>query len=189
MKTPTVIPFLLTIAAGHLLAGNLNVINLSDASPLGLILSAKDGNKALTVESKTSSGPFKLGDDPVVLKTLANEPSDLEIPASQDPRIAILYPAGETAKWKLLPSKATEEKWSLRVVNLMGVPVVFSYSGNEISLENDREIEIKVADKRSVGLSLSAGGFQAYPHREPCAVIAFLTKEGDKTIVTFVPDI
>lgn len=189
MRSATIIPLLLLLAAHHLHAGNLNVINLSDEAPLEVILSSETADKPFTVGKQSSSGPFKLKGTLHVLKTRLEDLPDVEIPCTPEHCIAILFPAAETVQWRLLSSKAEDEKWSFRVINLTGGPAVFSHSEKEIPLENDEEVRLEVAHKSKIGITLPNGEFQPYPHREPCAVIAFLTKDGEETIVTFVADI
>jgi len=189
MKPSKIISLFLIFAANQLLAGNLNVINLTGEDPLKLILSGEGADKPLSVDKQASSGSFILADVPVTLKNHSEDLPELEIPVAPEHRLAILFPVAGTTEWRVLPSKAGGDKWSFRVINLTGEPVTFSHSGDEILMEKDEEIQLKTAGGNKIGIKLPGGKYQAYPYREPCAVIAFLSKDGEITTVTFVSDI
>lgn len=181
---------IISLALAHpAFAGNLNVINLSSHAPLKLALSSKVVEHEFSVARNDSSGPFKLKDGPFRLKTTSEDLPELEIPSADAHRIAVIFPVDGSFQWRLLPSKAKTDKWSLRVINFTGEEVKFLHKKEEISIGKADEIQLNVDGRNDVALTLRGGELKSYPHREPCAVIAFLTKSDGVSVVTFILDV
>ncbi len=170
-------------------AGILNVVNLTEEAPLELILSAEKSETPFSVERHLSSGPFKLKSGPATLRTASEKLPDLEVPDQDERRIAILFPTDDGAKWHLIPSDAKTNKWSFRVINLSGTAVTFIHSKRELTVDHGKEVGIDVKRKDDISIKLPEGEVGSYPYRDPCAVIALLSKAGEETIFTFVSDL
>jgi hypothetical protein len=170
-------------------AGNINVVNLTQETPLKILLTNESSEHTLSVESRSSSRPFKLKDAPASLAPTAKGLPNLEIPHSETHRIAVLFPTTDSAEWKLIPSEASDEAWSFRIINLTGEEVKYTHHGKPLEIGKDEETKIEVGKQKDIALTPSGGELTGYRFNEPCSVIAFLTKSQDKIIVTFISDL
>lgn len=183
------LPFLLLATAMPALAGGLNIVNLAQGGDLVVKVEFDKTSQNLTVKPKDFSGAFGLPETKVKLTALMDNAEEIEIPATADSHLAILAKTAEGYSWRLVPSKPSEGKWSLRIINLSDMPLPVVLANNEtrklepasdtsMPAKHQGQIRVKIPDSKSF----------TYDGDEACAVVALVYRELEEWKVLFVPE-
>lgn len=176
------------LVAASALAGTINVVHIGSQNPLKFQVSADGASQDFTLAYGSNTGPFFLPDAPSTIKGYVESISPLEIPAAEEPRIAVLAPTEDGTKWRLFQSKPTPDKWAFRIINLSSTPVSV-LEGNdllEIPAEGEKIFETK--GKSTIRVNIPDSIDVKYDGSEACAVIAFVYRSGDEWKAVFIPE-
>lgn len=180
---------MLTAFASTVVAGVFNVIHLGPQDVIRFEIRSGDASQAFDLAFGDSTGRFILPDkESAVLSLPHREAKDLTIPATSAPNIAVLTRHGDKDVWKVIPGKPTQDKWSLRAVNLSPEPAVIERAGKPMEIAAGATVEIPAAGKGDIAISFDNGETASYDGKEPSAVVALLYRKGDAWRVLFVPD-
>ncbi len=175
-------------SVSSLSAGAINIVHLGPEAVLKFEVSAGDDKLDFTLAHSTFSGSFVLPDKATTLKAISEGIPALEIPASQEPRIAVLSPDKQGYKWHLIPAKPTPDKWAFRVYNLSSEPADIIAGEKPVTIPADTESVIDVTRRSMIKLSMGDSIDIETSEGEPCAVIGFLCRNQETWHAVLVPD-
>ncbi len=179
------IPLFLALAASAF-AGDLNIVQLGPPDAVGLEIACDGTKQNVDLPHGGSTGLFVLPEKPALIspKSDAKIPS-LNIPATAKTNIAVLSPAANGYRWTLIPGKRSEEKWTLRAINLAAEPARLTTKNGPLEIKPDATQELPAN-----GISVRFEGSEkfSYDGSEPCAVVALIYSKDGKWQVLFVPD-
>jgi hypothetical protein len=180
---------LLAAIASAATAGVINVIQLGSPDVVRFEVKCGDVSQPFELAHGGSTGRFVLPETEAAVLSLPNrETKSLSIPATKQPHIAVLTVEGDKDVWKLIPGKPTDDKWSLRAINISSEAAVFEKTGKPLEIAAGATVGIPVAEKEDIALQPKGGEMRAYDGREPCAVVALLYRKEGAWQVLFVPD-
>lgn len=183
------LPFLHCASALSTLAGGLNIVNLAHGGDLVVKVEFDKTSQNLIVKAKDFSGAFGLPETKVKLTALMDKAEQIEIPATADSHLAILAKTADGYAWRLIPSKPTEGKWSLRIVNLSEMPLPVVLGNNETKeLEPASDTSIPAEHKGQIRVKIPDSKSYTYKGDEPCAVVALVYRELEEWEVVFVSE-
>lgn len=170
-------------------AGGLNVVNLVHGGDLVVNVKFDSTNQNLIVKSKEYSGSFGVPETEVTLATALEGATDLEVPANDDSFLAVFQSHEGGFKWSLVPSKPSEEKWALRIVNLSTLTLPILADGDELlELKPESDTAQTVENKGDIRLKIDKAETFTYKGNDPCAVVALVYRETEQWKVVFVPE-
>jgi hypothetical protein len=188
MRTNLFISATCMIFAASALAGSLNVVHVGPKDVLKFKVSAGDAAQDFTLAHGANTGAFILPDKPSRIEGFNEAVPALEIPASEEARIAVLTPAEDGFKWHLFPAKPTEGKWALRIINLSEFPANV-LSGKELmEIPVAGESAVDVTAKSQIRVSIPNTVNLTYGGNEPCAVVAFVYRTDNEWKAILIPD-
>ena len=188
MKTHFLISVFSFAAAAHLSAGPINIVHVGPRDVLKFEIDAAGDKLDFTLAHGANSGSFILPDKPSTLKGFIEEIPALEIPASAEPRIAVLAASGDAFNWRVFPAKPTPDKWSFRIINLSSEPATIGAGDEAVEIAAGAESERKVTGRSRIRVDIPDVLEAKYEGSEPCAVVAFLYRDGDEWKAVFMPD-
>ncbi len=177
----------LTTSAG-LFAGGINIVHLGPRDPLKFQVSADGATQDITLAHGADTGSFILPDKPSSVEAFLDEDSSIDIPASEDPRIAVLAPDGKGFKWHLLPAKPTPDVWAFRIINLSSVPAEVTSGKEVLEIPAGGETAVEVTGKPQINVSIPDTFSLKYGGSEPCSVAALLYREDEEWKAILLPD-
>jgi hypothetical protein len=179
------IPLSLALAASAI-AGDLNIVQLGSPDAVGLEIACGGVKQNVDLPHGGSTGLFALPEKPAVLiPTSDDKIPSLKIAATAETQIAVLSSDEKGYRWTLIPGKPTEEKWTLRAVNLAAEPA--KLAGKDGSLEIKPEATQDLPEN-SMSVRFEGGEKFSYDGSEPCAVVALIYRKDGEWQVLFVPD-
>lgn len=180
---------LLAAIATSATAGVINVIQLGSPDVIRFEVKCGAVSQPFDLAYGDSTGRFVLPETEAAVLSLPNrETKSLTIPATKQPHIAVLTVEGDKDVWKLIPGKPTDDKWSLRAINITPEAAVFESAGKPLEIAAGATVAIPVTQKEDITLKPKDGEMHAYDGREPCAVVALLFRKDGAWQVLFVPD-
>lgn len=188
MKTHLIIAFISTAVATNLVAGGINIVHVGPRDVLKFAINAAGDTLDFTLAHGAYTGTFILPDKPSTLKGFVEEIPSLELPASEDSRIAALAASGEGFKWHLIPAKPTPDKWSFRIINLSAKTANITANREPLEIASGAQSDVKVTGKSQIRIKIPDTLDLSYEGSEPSAVIAFLYLEDETWKAAFVPD-
>lgn len=185
----------LLIALLHLLvshglpAGGINVVHLGPRSVLKFEVSADGAKQDFTLAHGDDTGSFQLPDKDSVIKGFLEGIPSLEIPASEQPRIAVLAYSESDFKWHLHTAKPSPDKWAFRIINLAPIPAPVESAGEKIEIPAGGELPVSITRKSEIRVKMPELIEASYEGSEPSAVVAFLFRDEDGNWqARFLPD-
>lgn len=189
MKIPLLIPLAAMLSAPSLVAGSINVVHAGPRDVLKFQVNAAGASQDFTLAHGAETGSFLLPDKPSTIKGFLEEIPSLDIPPSDQPRIAILAPAKTGFTWHLLPAKPSPDKWAFRVVNLAPVPATLSLGGETLEIPAGGETPVEATRKSEIRVKIPDLIDASYQGSEPTGVVAFLCRDDEENWhAVFVPD-
>lgn len=179
------IPLFLALATSAF-AGDINIVQLGPPDTVALEIACAGTKQNVELPHGGSTGLFALPEKPAVISPTGDDkiPS-LNIPATAKTNIAVLSPDEKGYRWTLIPGKPTEEKWSLRAINLAAEPASITTKEGSMEIKPDATQDLP-SDRMSI--RFEGGEKFSYDGSEPCAVIAIIYRKDDAWQVLFVPD-
>lgn len=177
--------FIAAATAALTSAGELNVVCLG--ADAGFQISAGGTHTEFALPRGAASGRFRTPDDkPARISTTSTPKASVEIPATTASHIAIFRDSHDGGVWTTHASKPSEGAFSLRVVNLADTKAVVKNGKKELTIEPGKEASPEHADNE---ITLPGGARSTAPKTEvPCAMIAFVYRDGDTWKVHFLAD-
>ncbi|MGJ8643672.1 MAG: hypothetical protein ACSHX9_09710 [Luteolibacter sp.] len=188
MKTQIIIALVGLLSVPALLAGGINVLHAGPDGVVRFEVSAGEATMDFTLANGENSGSFVLPDEKATIKGYKKGIPDLEIPASKDPRIAVLVPSTEGFKWHLLGAKPSGEKWAFRIVNLSTDTAKALSNSELIEIPAGDEKTLDVSGKAQINLKIPNTINLSYEGGEPTGVVGFVYHENDEWRAIFLPD-
>lgn len=182
---------ILTFIAGAAcsVAGTLNVVQLGPPAEVKLEIKAGAAIQEFTLAHKATTGSFILPDKTAVLRTVGDKIPVQRIKPEESGRIAILHPAGELFAWRLVPSKPTPGKTSLRIINLMDRETSLKVGEKLVKAPPASDARVEGIEKAPFQVELEDDTKVDAPEQEePGALIGFLFMTGDKWHILLVSD-
>lgn len=182
--------FVITLAAISIFqvqAGSLNVVNLGPEGDLEFEAKAGKLQQKFTLPKFGNTGGFLIAPkQSAKIEARMDKPIDVKIPASDNPKIAVFHRQGDSFDWRIIESKPTEGKFTLRFVNLTKDPAKIILRKKELAIPASGELlaptpgrSITIGDGEKVSVP---------PSDEPCAMIAFVFNHEGKLQIHFMPD-
>lgn len=169
--------------------GSVNVINLVKRDSIQFTLSLAGQQASFDLPMGTSSGKFEL-EGPAKVSCREVVDSEIEIPVTEKPQIAIFHEANGKPEWKMIASVPSEGSVTLRVVNLDEERISAEIDGEEVLIESGEVYKVPENDVRKVMLLLPVSGIKSqFSPDEPRAGLAVIFKQNDKLKIVTVPDI
>lgn len=179
------LPLFLALAAPAL-AGDLNIVQLGPPEAVALEIACDGTKQNVDLPHGVSTGLFALPEKPAVISQMNDDNiPPLNIPATAKTNIAVLSPGEKGYRWTLIPGKPTEEKWTLRAINLAAEPASITTKEGSMEIKPDATQDLP-SDRMSI--RFEGGEKFSYDGSEPCAVIAIIYRKDDAWQVLFVPD-
>jgi hypothetical protein len=170
-------------------AGVFNVVHLGPPDFIRFEIRSGGTSQAFDLAFGGSTGRFILPEKECAILSLPNRKTkDLAIPASSQQNIAVLTMPEDKEIWKMIPGKPTQDKWSLRVVNIGIEPAVIERAGKPLEIAAGATVEIPASDKDDIAVLFKGGDKKSYDGKEPCAIVALLYRKDDGWQVLFIPD-
>lgn len=188
MKITIIAASFVAFTSTLLIAGSINVVHLGPQEDLKFEVSAGDASQDFELSNGADTGPFLLPAKPAKIKGFVEGIPALDIPVSENPRIAILIPDPEGFKWHLVTAKPTPEKWAFRIVNLSSEPVVAQSGDATLDIPAGEEIAVDVTEKNQLRVQISDMVDLAYTGNEPRGVVAFIYRKNDQWHAICLPD-
>jgi len=172
------------------LAGGLNVIQLGPDRAVDLEVKAGSISQKFSLSKAQASGGFILPNKKAKLRTVGDDIKSLEIKAMEGRQLAVLYFVEDTFRWKVFPSKATEGKTSLTLINLTDKPTTVTFDGKKIEIKEMTDQAIEGVNRAPIRVTLEDGKKQkAHEQDEPSAVVGFIYKEKEEWKIFYINDI
>ena len=179
------IPLSLALAASAI-AGDINIVQLGPPDAVALEIACAATKQNVDLPHGGSTGLFALPEKPAVISQMNDDNiPPLNIPATAKTNIAVLSPGEKGYRWTLIPGKATEEKWTLRAINLATEPATLTTKDGPMEIKPDATQELPA---NRISVRFEGGEKFSYDGSEPCAVIALIYRKDDEWQVLFVPD-
>lgn len=188
MRTAIFTTLLAAAACAKLSAGSINVVHVGPPDPLKFQVSANGATQEFTLAHGATTGSFVLPNAPSTIKGYIESVPSLKIPAADEPRIAVLTPSEDGFKWHLVQAKPEPDKWAFRIINLSSLPVGILGGNEPLEIPAQGEKAIEVTGKSKIRVNIPDSIDVAYDGSEPCAVVAFVYREGEKWKAVFVPE-
>jgi hypothetical protein len=186
MKWNRILP-VMTACAIHAQADSLNVVHLGPDKELGFETKAGDTDQKFTLPRTGSTGGFLLPPKKAAeLSTQGDGAVSVKLPPLDEPRIAVLHPAGDSFAWRICTSKPTEGKFTLRLINLSKEKASVTIRDEVLDIAAEGELQAP-SPQRTFEVE-GSGKVTVPPSDEPGAVIAFLYKHEGTWQVHFFPD-
>lgn len=184
------LPITLSLAlAASLQAGSINLVNLVARDTTRFTLTQGDAKETFELPAGSSSGKFQSAAD-TVIRCIEVPGAETTIPAKEGHVFVVFHEAAGKPEWRVLPSKPTEGKLSLRILNVGPEAVTVKVGGKDIPMEPDAIHEIEKPDGRKLTVSIADTETKAtFDPSEPSAGLAILSKKDDAWHITIVPDI
>lgn len=179
------LPLFLALAASAI-AGDLHIVQLGPPDAVALEIACAGTKQNVDLPHGGSTGLFALPEKPAVIspKSDAKIPS-LNIPATAKTNIAVLSPGEKGYRWTLIPGNRTEEKWTLRAINLAAEPASLTTKNGLLEIKPDATQDLPA---NGISVRFEGGGKFSYDDSEPCAVVALIYRKDGEWQVLFVPD-
>ncbi len=172
------------------LAGGLNVVQLGPDREVNLEVKAGKISQKFTLVRAQASGSFILPNKKATLRTVGDDIKSLEVKPMEGKQIAVLYPAEETFRWKLFPSKSKDGKTNLTLVNLTDKPTTVTIDGKKIEIKENTDQLIEGVERSPIRLALEDGKKQkAHEQEEASGVVGFIYKEKEEWKIFYIDDI
>lgn len=168
--------FSLWILSEPCAAAPLNIVNVSEISPIKLSFEVEGKSVAFEVESGKSSGFFFPPETTNKFIPKREEVPPLEVPAGEGRNFAILHTNGDEFLWKIVPVKPADGGWSFKIINLSGDELKFTFGGGEETIEAGKELEVPVTEKAEIRVIIPDLLDAKYEKKEATAVVALVYK-------------
>jgi len=188
MKRGIITILFTALVSTNLIAGGINVVHLGPRNVLKFEVRAGDAAQDFTLSHGADSGPFMLPDKTASIKGFTDGVPTLDIPISENPRIAILAPDSDGFKWHLRDAKPSLEKWAFRAVNLSSEPVEIISGDATLKIPAGGETAIGVTEKSQLRIRILDAVDVAYEGNEPRGVVVFIYREKDQWHAICLPD-
>ncbi|MEP2776771.1 MAG: hypothetical protein ABJQ29_11285 [Luteolibacter sp.] len=188
MKTQLITALSGFILSQSLPAGGINVVHAGPGDVVKFEVTAGDASMDFTLAAGANSGSFILPEEDATIKGFHEGIPDLEVPASEDPRIAILLPSGEGFAWHLVEAKPTDDKWAFRILNVSSEMANVVTNKELIEIPAGKEKAVEVSGKAQINLKIPSTVNLTYDGSEPTGVVAFVYREDDEWKAIFLPD-
>jgi hypothetical protein len=189
MNRSPLLAVLFTVCTTPCQAGAINVVHLGPPEAIRFHISAAGTGQDIELKHGACSGGVILPNEKnATVSRPGSNINDLTLPASEEPRIVVLIIRDGEETWQVIPGKPTEDKWSLRAINLDAKTAVIV---TEVGLQEvvpGAKIELPAKSRRDMAIRLADGEPQSYVGDEPCSVVALIHRKGDAWQVLFVPD-
>jgi len=179
---------LAAISATPLFAGELNIVHLGPPEHVRVKIACDGTEQEVELAHGGTTGQFILPEKEATIRLPGTQMPELRIPGNTAKHVAILRPAAEGFRWLLIDGKPTNEKWSMRVINLTGEAIVIARDEERLEVMPDTPTVIPVAAKKDVAIQIVDGVESTYQGSEPSAVLALVHRKGDGLDVLFVVD-
>ncbi len=179
------IPLFLALTASAI-AGDLNIVQLGPPDPVSMEISCEGTKQNVDLPHAGSTGLFALPEKPAQISPKGDDKiPTLKIPATTKTNIAVLSPGEKGYRWTLIPGKRSEEKWTLRAINLASEPARLTANNGPLEIKPDATKDLPA---NLISVSFEGGEKFTYDGSEPCAVVALIYRKDDAWQVLFVPD-
>lgn len=179
------LPLFLALAAPAI-AGDINIVQLGPPDAVTLEIACAGTKQNVDLPHGGSTGLFALPEKPAVICPTGDDkiPS-LNIPATAKTNIAVLSPGEKGYRWTLIPGNRTEEKWTLRAINLAAEPASLTSKNGLLEIKPDATQDLPA---NGISVRFEGGEKFSYDGSEPCAVVALIYRKDGEWQVLFVPD-
>lgn len=174
--------------AATTMAGELNIVHLGPPEVIQILITCDGTKQEVALGHGDTTGQFVLPEKKATIRLPGTELPELVIPASREPKIAVLSTGIKGYRWLLMEGKPTDAKWALRAVNLTGEIATLSRDEELIELKPDSPTELFVTGKSDVSVTIKGGDEFTYKGSEPCALVALIYRGQDGLQVLFVTD-
>jgi len=188
MKTLLITAFTGITSSLGLLAGSINVVHVGPADVLKFEVSAGEASLDFTLAHGANTGSFVLPDKPATIKGFTEDVPTLDLPASENPRVAVLAPSEKGFKWHVIEGKPTDEKWAFRIINLSTEPASVMSGKEPLEIPAGGETAVAVTGKSQIHIKITDAVDLSYKGNEPSGVIAFVYRKGEDWEAVFIPD-
>ncbi len=179
---------ILVLLPATAMAGRLDIVQLGPPDVTSFEIACGGANQKINLPYGATTGGFVLPEKDGTLSIPQLEIPTLTIPATALSNIAVLVPAEDGFRWKLIPGKPARGKWAMRVVNLGTEPVALTRDGIPLEIKPDSITETPVKGKRSMSIHIVGTEKRSYEGKEACAILALVYLKDDKWEVLFIPD-
>jgi|LakMenEpi03Aug12_release.lakeMendotaPanAssembly.Ray.scaffolds.fasta_scaffold304166_2 hypothetical protein len=169
-------------------AGTLNVVHLARQEKVSIEVKCQAVSQVFPLEHGANSGTFSLPAKPATLQWNQEKSSLVTVDTSKIGKIAVLFLKGEMPTWHVIDSKPQENKNALRIINLTTEKITLSANDQEATIESMAEKDMGKIDAAVLSVKLPSEKVRTLKPEEPCAYIAVIHRDGDKTVVHFVAD-
>lgn len=188
MKTSFIFALSSYICAAIASAGVVNIVHVGSKDVVKFQVTAGDASMDFTLAHGASTGSFDLPSEDATIKAFHDEIPELKVPASEAPRIAILFPTDEGFEWKLLEAKPTEDKWAFRIMNFSGDTANVISNRKLVEIPARQEKSLDVSGSGQINLKIPNTVDLSYPGSDPTGVVAFIYREDEEWRGILIPD-
>ncbi len=171
---------------GNAWAGSLKIIHLGPNHPLEFKIDKEDGEGVFSLEFGANSGFGALPESGVSISVIGEVAPALEIPEGDGSRLAFLHDSAGKFVWTVVDASRSEKHWSLRILNLSGIPMSASVAGNEYVLREGATANVPVKNLKKFKVSTAGGTAAEYSGEEPCSITAVFYSVDSKLRIIFV---
>jgi len=184
------LPLALSLAlAAAVQAGSVNLVNLVVRDTTRFTFTQGDAKETFELPAGGFSGKFQANTD-TVIRCIEVPGTETTVAAKEGSLLVVFHEAAGKPQWRVLPSKPTEGKLSLRVLNLCPEPVTVKLGEKEIPIKPDSIHEEAEPEGRRLAVSIPGTDAKAtFNPDEPSAGLAILSKKDDAWHITIIPDI
>lgn len=189
MKTQLISAFASCVLTTALFGGGINVVQVGPKGVVKFEVTAGDASMDFTLAQGANSGSFILPDEDATIKGFQDGVPELEVPASKDPRIALLLPSEEGFTWKLIEAKPSEDKWAFRILNFSSEIANVVSNRELIEIPAGKEKVVEVSSSAQINLKIPSTIDLLHEGSEPMGVVAFIYREDDEWRALFLSDL
>ena len=168
-------------------AGSLNVVHIGPEGELEFEAKAGKFRQKFTLPQFGNTGGFLVAPkQSAKIEARTDHPVEVKLPASDKSRIAVFHREGDSFAWRIVESKPSEGKFTLRFVNLTKDPANIILRKKELTIPASGDL---LAPTPGRSFKMGDGGkVTVPPSDEPCAMIAFIYTHEGKLHMHFMSD-
>lgn len=173
-----------------LLAGPVNVANLSQGDIFKFTIATGDASQDFILSFGQTSGTFFLPDEKATLTAETPGKTSVELPPNEQARLAIFRKMDEKHEFLIVDSKPTPEKWTFRIINLTEEAINLQHKNQVLEVKAGKESAVDVRSKNDIYLVTPDETRHTLPEHEtePTAALAVILPTEDGHTVIFIMD-
>ena len=169
-------------------AGTLNVVHLAQQEKVSIEVKCQAVSQVFPLDHGGNSGTFSLPAKPATLQWNQDKSSLVSVDTSNIGKIAVLFLKDESPTWHVIDSTPQENKNALRIINLTMGKITLSANDREATVESMTEQDMGIVASSSISIKLLGEKIRTVKPEDPCAYLAVVYREGEKTLVHFIAD-